>query len=87
MHQLFNDNVRKFSTLGLGIVTLIFCFSNYIWDLPIADFRPFKNEVNIREQKSAEENAAAAVQITGYRMKNINTKQVVEFPAAQYSKL
>lgn len=45
-----------FPTIGLKVTTaiatvfsLLFCFSNYAWDLPIIDFRPYKIGNNIKE--------------------------------------
>lgn len=36
--------------VGLGtFASLMFCFSNYVWGLPVIDFRPYKIGNNIRE--------------------------------------
>ncbi|MEP7170066.1 MAG: DoxX family protein [Bacteroidota bacterium] len=36
---------------GGTLASLLFCFSNYIWGLPIVDFRPYKIGNNINEQR------------------------------------
>lgn len=86
MHQLWTPATRT-AVLSLTTVgTVLFCLSNYVWNEPIVDFRPFKEGVNIREQKLKEEEAANAVEITAYRLKNIKTGKVVELPFEQYLK-
>ncbi len=86
MHQLFSsflrDGIVLVSTLALSIYSL----SNYMWDIPHADFRPFKEGVNILDRKQAEEEAEANVEIIAYRMTNKSTNQVVELPYQQYLK-
>ena len=37
--------------LGSTLFFLLFCFSNYIWGLPLVDFRPYKIGNNIVEQR------------------------------------
>jgi len=86
MHSLFTAPVRNVVLSLTTVGTVLFCLSNYIWNEPIVDFRPFKNGVNIRERKLAEEEAAGAVQITAYRLKNKSSNQVVELPYEQYLK-
>lgn len=86
MHSLWTPAVRT-TVLSLATVgTVVFCLSNYVWNEPIVDFRPFKVGVNIREQKLAEEEAAANIEITAYRLKNNKTGKVVELPYEQYLK-
>lgn len=36
-------------TAGGTIASLLFCFSNYVWGLPVVDFRPYKIGNNIQE--------------------------------------
>lgn len=70
MHQIFTPALRfvlgAVATFGL----IIYCLSNYAWDLPHSDFRPFRIGVNIREQKMAEEEAMANVELLGYNLTN-----------------
>jgi len=67
MHQLLTAPVRKGLTLASLPVFLLYCFSNYVWALPHSDFRPFKEGVNIAEQKQAEADALANIEILGFR--------------------
>ncbi len=86
MHQLFSSGAR----LGISALTtvglLFYCFSNYVWDLPHTDFRPFKNGVNIAETKNAEEEAAANVEIIAYELTNKSTKEVIRLDYDKYLK-
>lgn len=41
--------------VGASLFLLLFCFSNYIWGLPMFDFRPYKPGKNILEQRVAAE--------------------------------
>ena len=84
MHQWFTKNIRwgilGVSTIGL----LIYCFSNYVWDLPHVDFRPFSIGKDVAAVREAEENSAASVQITHWTLENSNTNEVVTLPTAEY---
>lgn len=86
MHQLFTPPTRTVLLSAATLGTILFCLSNYVWNEPIVDFRPFKNGVNIRERKRAEEEAASNVQITAYRLTNKSNGKVVELPYEQYLK-
>lgn len=87
MHQLFSANTRGiiFALSAIGLT--MYCLSNFSWDLPHTDFRPFKNGANIAEQRQVEMNAAAATEITAYKLKNMNTGKMEELPSDQYMTL
>ncbi len=85
MHQWIKNSKIEWGLLGgLTLVTLIFCLSNFVWDIPDTDFRPFKKGADIRTQRSAEEDAMANVQIVAWKLKNKNDGKVIELPNAQY---
>lgn len=84
MHQLFTPRARA---ITLGIVTIlliIFCLRNFLWGLPVVDFRPFKVGTNLYEKKTAEEDAAASVKITAWKLQNKNTGEVKDLPNEVY---
>lgn len=84
MHQLMSKNGR-WVVVGLSTLLLIvYCISNYVWDLPHIDFRPFKNGRDIAAQKVAEEDAAAAVQILGYKLYNKTSGETKELSEKEY---
>lgn len=73
MHELFTPKVRN---IVLGVVTaglLWYCMSNYVWNIPGMDFRPFKNGVDVAAQKEKEQAAAASVEVVEWKLKNENT--------------
>lgn len=87
MHELLNKKAAFWVTLVSTLVFLVYSFSNYIWDIPHVDFRPFKEGVDIRAQKEIEEDAQAQVQVTGFLMKNKQDPQkMTEVAVADYSK-
>lgn len=86
MHQLFNGAART-TLVGLGIIgLLLYCFSNYRWDIPHTDFRPFHDGANIRLEKQLEDLAEANADVIAYRMTNKSTGEVVEMPIDEYLK-
>lgn len=86
MHQLFSAAGRTIIVTVVTGGTILFCLSNYVWDLPIIDFRPFKEGVNIAEQKQLEMDAAANVDVIAYKLINKNDGKVVELPYEQFLK-
>jgi uncharacterized membrane protein YphA (DoxX/SURF4 family) len=86
MHQVLSVSVRR----GIIWVTLagliIYCLSNYSWDLPHTDFRPFKEGVNLAEQKAMQDEAISNITVTAYKLTNKETGKVVEIPFDQYLK-
>lgn len=78
MYHLFTAKIRNIVVGGLGFVTLIYCFSNYVWDIPHIDFRPFKEGADIRAQYEAEQDAMGNVSIIAWKIKNISSGEVVE---------
>ncbi len=86
MHQLFNGKIRtgllSLTTVGL----LIYCFSNFVWDIPGKDFRPFKKGVDVAGTLAAEKEAAGNVQVVAYKLTNKATGVVTELPYADFMK-
>lgn len=58
MHQLFKPKPRTGIMAVATIGFLVYNLSNYVWDIPANDFRPFKNGVNVAETKKKEVEAA-----------------------------
>ena len=86
MHQLLGRNSRNI-IVSVAVVGLIYyCLSNYVWDIPKNDFRPFKKAKDIYQAKNAEEAALANVQITHYGITNKATGEYLKLPYNQYLK-
>lgn len=87
MHQIFTPWVRTLAVAATGAITLFYCFSNYVWDIPGQDFRPFKVETDVAAVKQAEEEAAASVTVLGYTLTNKNSGEVVEMSTEEFLKV
>ncbi|MFZ2900786.1 MAG: MauE/DoxX family redox-associated membrane protein [Saprospiraceae bacterium] len=86
MHRIFTPLGRSaivwVSTIGL----VIYCLSNYAWNEPHWDFRPFKEGANIAERRALEEEAMGNVKILAYKITNKQTGEVQEIPYDEYMK-
>jgi len=86
MHKIFTPLSRSviiwISVIGLTL----YCWSNYIWNEPDIDFRPFREGVNIAEQRALEEDAQANIKITSYILTNKSSGEVIEMPYEEYMK-
>ena len=67
----------------LAILLFLFCLKNFLWGLPVVDFRPFKVGTNLYEKKLAEEEAMANVKVI-LKMKNNKTGEIIEIPQEKY---
>jgi len=86
MHQFFNKAIRHIIVFAGIVLIYIFNLSNYAWDTPIVDFRPFKEGVNIRKQLALENDAMANIKEIAIVLKNKNDNTVLEIPSEQYYK-
>ena len=86
MHQLFTSRVRSIIIAVTSVLLLLFCLNNFLWNLPVVDFRPFKVGTNLYEKKTAEEEAAASVKITAWKLQNKTTGEIVDLPTETYMK-
>lgn len=84
MHQLFTNRTRSWIIGILTVLLFIFCLRNFLWGLPVIDFRPFKVGTNLYEKKTAEEEAAASVQIVAWKLQNNSSGEIVELQNAEY---
>lgn len=83
-HQLFTPKMRGVIGLIALILASICCFYNTFSNEPIVDFRPFRNGVNIREQKAAEIKAAGDVEILFWNLKNEKTGETLKLDDKTY---
>ncbi|MEM9992299.1 MAG: hypothetical protein AAF738_11090, partial [Bacteroidota bacterium] len=85
-HQLGSKGMRGLLSMVATVSIFIYCLSNYVWDLPHADFRPFRNGVDVAAQRQIEEDAMACVKVTGYNMTNKETGELVTISMEDYLK-
>lgn len=86
MHQLLKGNIRN-GIIAVSILgSLLYCFNNYIWDIPAINFRPFKPGVNIPERRTKEQEAMQNVKILAFKLTSKKDGKVIEIPYDQYMK-
>jgi uncharacterized membrane protein YphA (DoxX/SURF4 family) len=83
-HRILSAGWKRWASIGVTAASLAFCLYNSFGNEPIVDFRPFKNGVNIKERKIAEEKALSDVKITHWLLKNRNTGQEVTLTNKEY---
>ncbi|WP_420459893.1 hypothetical protein [Neolewinella sp.] len=87
MHQVFSPGVRSALVLGTGALAVFYCLSNFVWDLPGQDFRPFKVGTDVAAVKQAEMDATANVQVLGYVATSKADGQVVKMSTEDFLKV
>jgi len=85
MHSIFNQKTRDIITVASIALFTLYGLSNFVWDIPGNDFRPFRAEVNIREQKILEEESMMNAP-TNYIYTNNETGEVTSLSEAEYIK-
>jgi len=84
MHQVFTKPIRTaiagLTTVGL----LVYCISNFSWDIPHADFRPFNIGKDVRTQKQIEQDAQAEVKITDWKLQHKESGEELIVPNGEY---
>ena len=86
MHQLFTP-VNRSWMLGISTLCLLYyCMSNYVWELPQFDFRPFKIGADVAAKYKEEKDAAGAVKVLAFVLKNKETGEVKEVAYNDYMK-
>ncbi len=86
MHLLIKENVNNW-ILGLSLVGLLFyCLSNFVWNLPHTDFRPFNIGKDVRATHAAEQDAMASVEITDWVLQNKADGNEIKISNNEYMK-
>ncbi len=85
-HQLFKSSTRNGLVWLSTLAFLGFGLYNFVLDIPVVDFRPFKVGVNIRDQAALEADAEAAVEVLAFKMTHKSTGEILEVPYKQYMK-
>ena len=87
MHQLFTPRTRSLAVFATGAIAVFYCLSNFIWDIPGQDFRPFKVGTDVAARKQAESDAAAAVTVLGYELTDKASGEVVRMTTEEFLKV
>jgi uncharacterized membrane protein YphA (DoxX/SURF4 family) len=83
-HRWGTTRFHDISVAGLVVVLLVYCMSNFAWDIPHVDFRPFKKGADIAAQKMAEDESAGNVQVLAFQLKNKETGDITEVAYDEY---
>lgn len=86
MHQLFSAKARNITLVVSTILLFIYCISNFKWDIPHIDFRPFNIGKDVATQRTAELDAMSNVQIMSWILEHNTDGRTMEIPNAQYMK-
>ena len=84
LHQLFTPGVRSLAVVATGVLSVVYCMSNFLWDIPGQDFRPFKVGTDVAAVKQAESDAAAAVTVLGYELVNRASGEVKRMSTEEF---
>jgi uncharacterized membrane protein YphA (DoxX/SURF4 family) len=84
LHELFTPVIRKAITVLSTVGFLLFSLSNFVWNEPVWDFRPFGIGVNVKEKLEQEQKAMADVEIIAYKLRDRQTKKEIEVPYQAY---
>lgn len=86
MHQLFTVKTRNIVIVASTILLFIYCISNFKWDIPHIDFRPFNIGKDVATQRTAELDAMANVEIKSMILEHKTDGRTLVLPYAQYMK-
>lgn len=86
MHQLFTAKTRNIALVASTVLLFIYCISNFKWDIPHIDFRPFNIGKDVATQRTAELDAMSNVQIKSWILEHNTDGRTLELPNAQYMK-
>ena len=84
MHQFFTKKTRNIIVAVSTVLLLVYCWSNYVWDIPHADFRDFKIGTDVAAKKEMEDQAQAEVQVVEWIIKNKDTEEVLQLKTKEY---
>ena len=85
-HQLFSKGIRSSILAVSALGLLVYCMSNFTWDIPSKDFRPFKIGADIKADRTAQLDAMGSVKILAWKLQNKNDGKVVELSNDVYMK-
>lgn len=78
MYDWWTPQIRAIATVVFAVLMTAFAIYNSTMNLPMFDFRPFKEGVDVRTTKELEEQAMSEIQVLGYKLKNTLTGEVKE---------
>jgi hypothetical protein len=87
MHRLFKYRIRLVALWASTILFLLFSLYNFIYDLPVIDFRPFKEGTNVRAEKQRQIDAIGAVPLVFVYRNPKDTTETKQFKDNELDKI
>ena len=85
LHQWWTAGTRRAVSWASVAAASLFGMSNFVWGLPVHDFRPFAEGNDLRERRRLEDEAAANVELS-YELTNKATGEVIVLPMDDFLK-
>lgn len=83
-YQWWTKSVRFLASIAFVTIVTVFGMYNTWFDIPVFDFRPFKEGTDIRGIKAMEEEAMNNVEVLGYKLYNSISGEEVELTMDEY---
>lgn len=87
MHTLFTRKNRNYTVIGSTVLLTLFSLYNFVYDLPVVDFRAFANGVDVRSEKQRQAELVANAPIIfvytnadSTEFKNFDTEELGNVP-------
>ena len=79
MHEVFTPKVRNYTVIGSTVLLTLFGLYNFVYDLPVVDFRPFQNGTEVRAEKQRQAEMVASAPIIFIYRNPSDTTEMKEF--------
>lgn len=84
MYEWWTPRIRGIITLAFTLIMTLFAVYSSSMNLPLFDFRPFKENVDVRSTKEKEEQAMSEIEVLGYALRNILTGETREVSMEEF---
>lgn len=86
MYVWWTRKIRLLATAVFTVLMMAFAIYNSTMNLPLFDFRPFKEGTDVRSTKEREEKAMSDIEVLGYQLKNTLTGENKEVTMDEFMK-
>ena len=86
MYEWWTPKIRLIATSVFTILMIAFSVYSSSMNLPVFDFRPFKEGTDVRGTKEMEEQAMSEIEVLGYNLKNTLTGETKEVTMEEFLK-
>jgi len=86
MYEWWSPNIRLLATSVFAVLMVAFAVYSSSMNLPLFDFRPFKEGTDVRGTKEKEEQAMSEIEVLGYKLNNTLTGESKEVTMDEFLK-